>query len=486
MAPKKKSAAESTATKSKKVEGRGTRSKTETKSSAPAIQPLPRPADFKGMESLVFVDASTLKDHPDNWKTHTQRQLKALDAEFNTVGWVLPLVYNLTTGRLLDGHGRKRTDYAREKKIVPVVVGRWTPEEEDQILLHLDPIGGMFETEGGKFRALMDRHKDHLAEMSGELEQRHEEAMKHVDETLEFHQDAVDYGAPSSFLPDYTLFEEDTATSVRGSTDSRKDILNIEDSDDSLPGMYDLKLFGELPANCFGDGGLYNIPALREDMLASIPSSLQTWIGPETPEGDAYFYIYGCAAIEKVRSNKLIVAYYTYDHKFESIWNDPRKFTARMINFNVHSVITPNFSPWEGCAMWFDIYQTARSRWLGRYWQDTNKLKIIPDITLSNLLNSDRLRMRITGLPQELPAISIQVQQKGEASPEGYYAQRKVALLHFLKHIHPRQILLYHGPDLPAKWEAGIDKSIEIIPVKSWMWERGKALREKEYLSDKQ
>lgn len=437
------------------------------------------------MEQLVFVDASTLKDHPDNWKTHTQRQLKALDAEFNTVGWVLPLVYNLTTGRLLDGHGRKRTEYAREKKIVPVVVGRWTPEEEDQILLHLDPIGGMFETEGSKFRALMDRHKDHLAEISGELEQHHEDAMKHVDETLEMHHDAVDYGAPASFLPDYTMYDASSDAAITGKGDSRKDILDIEDADESLPGMYDLKLFEELPFNCFGQGGLFNIPALRPEMLASIPSSLQTWVGPETPEGDAYFYIYGCAAIEKVRSNKLIVAYYTYDRKFESIWNDPRKFTARMINFNVHSVITPNFSAWEGCPAWYDIFQTARARWLGRYWQETGKLKIIPDITLSNLSDDERLKMRVSGLPKELPAISIQVQQKGEANPEGFYAQRKTGLLRFLKYVHPFQILLYHGPDLPAKWDMGIDKSIEIIPVKSWMWERGKVLRDKEYLSEK-
>lgn len=480
----------STASSSQTITGtppvRADRKRTQPKPTTPAaqhLQPVERPVDFKGIEQLIFVDASTLKDHPDNWKIHTKRQLDALDTEFSTVGWVLPLVYNKRTGRLLDGHGRKRTDYARQKKIVPVVIGSWPPEEEDQIMLHLDPIGGMFETEGAKFRALMDRHKTATASLTESLSQHQQESMKQVNDALVLHQEAIDYGAPASFLPDPTLYDEGK-TSVTGHTDARKDVLDIESADDTIPGMYGLKLFEELPFNCFGELAAYGIPPLVPELLASIPPSLQTWVGPETPEGDAYFYIYGCAAIEKVRSNKLIVAFYTYDRKFESVWNDPRKFTARMINFKVHSAITPNYSPWEGCPFWLDVYQTARARWLGRYWQATGQLRVIPDMALSNLQDNERLQVRLAGMPRELPAIAIQVQQKGESNPEGYYAQRRANLLKLLKHLHPSQILLYHGPDLPGNWCVGIDKSIEIIPVKSWMWERGKVLKEKEYLTE--
>lgn len=461
---------------------RGTKPSTSPSGKGTPIRVAERPPDFKGIEQLVFVDAATLTDHPDNWKTHTRRQLSALDAEFDTVGWVLPLAYNLTTNRLLDGHGRKKTDWVKRHRIVPVVIGRWSPEEEDQILLHLDPIGGMFETTGSKFRALMDRHKAQSQELIDSMTAAHREAMEHVDETLEIHNEAVDYGAPASFLPDFSVYDESKSANHLG-TDSRKDIIDIEESSSALPGMYDLKLFSELPFDCFGQGALYNIPVLREDMLSDVPSPMQNWVGPETPEAESYFYIYGCAAIEKVRSNKLVVAWYTYDHKFESIWSDPRKFTARMINFDILAAITPNFSIWENCPLWFEIYQTARSRWLGRYWQDTNKIRIVPDIQLSNLRDDERFKLRMTGLPRDLPAISIQVQQKGDADPEGYYAMRRVALLRVLKHLCPRQIILYHGPDLPKNWTSGIDPGIEIIPVKSWMWERGKVLREKEYLN---
>lgn len=456
--------------------------KATAKKDVPSLKPVARPSDFKGIESLIFVDASTLSDHPDNWKTHTKRQLDSLDAEFNTVGWVLPLAYNLTTGRLIDGHGRKRTDYAREKKVVPVVVGRWTPEEEDQILLHLDPIGGMFETEGGKFRALMERHKQSTADLAEQISEQHQEAIKEVNDSLEIYNESLEYGAPASFLPDYSLYADDAPTAATGTRDDpRKEAVDIEESDDSLPGMYDLKLFEELPFDCFGKGGTYDIPLLRPDMLAEIPGELQTWVGPETPEADAYFYIYGCAAIEKVRSNKLVVAYYTYDRKFESIWNDPRKFTARMINFNVHSVITPNFSVWEGAPWWFEIYQIARARWLGRYWQETGKLKVIPDVLLGNLPDDDHVKLRVAGLPKGLPCISVQVQQKGEADVEGFYARRKIALLKVLKLLEPKQLLLYHGPDLPKNWTMDL-KNTQVIPVKSWMWERGKVLKDKDYL----
>ena len=186
----------------------------------------------------------------------------------------------------------------------------------------------------------------------------------------------------------------------------------------------------------------------------------------------------------------MIVAYYTHDYKFESIWNDPRPFTARMLNFKVHAVVTPNFSPWAGCPFWYDLTQTARSRWLGRYWQEAG-LNVIPDITLSNLTKDQkdfeqRLQMRLAGLPQELPCISIQLQQKGNKSTvDAIYAHRRVALLKMLEYIHPQQIILYHGPDLPPDWiERLIAKKgdIQVIPVKSWMQERTKVMREKEYM----
>lgn len=451
------------------------------------LKVVERPSHFKGIEQLVFVEASSLKNHPDNWKTHNKRQLDSLDAEFSSVGWVAPMVYNLETGRLLDGHGRKQTQHVKQTGVVPVVVGRWKEEEEDQILLHLDPVGGMFETDGAKFRVLMDRYKKETKESLEEVQEEHKHALDHLNESLETHTEALEYGAPASFLPDYTLLSPeqraDDGDVLAEQKDERENVVKMEESSAYLGDVKGFQTFWEMPFNSFGKGGLHNIPDLREDMLGSVPSHMQTWVGPGTPNADSYFYIYGSCAIEKIRSNDLIVAYYTHDYKFESVWNDPRKFTARMVRFKVRGVVTPSYSPWLGSPVWFQIYQIARSRWLGRYWQEAG-LKVIPDIALVNLEHDEMLPLLLTGLPKEPPCVAIQAQNKGGMQPEAYYALAKTAFLKVLKHIHPRQILVYHGPDLPKGWLSGVDSTTtEIIPVKAWMWERTKIMKQKDYLN---
>jgi len=68
-------------------------------------------------------------------------QLLALRDIIAEVGWAGALLYNERTGRLIDGHARKKI--ARKGEKLPVLVGSWTEEEERKILLTLDPIGSM-------------------------------------------------------------------------------------------------------------------------------------------------------------------------------------------------------------------------------------------------------------------------------------------------------------------------------------------------------
>lgn len=443
------------------------------------LKVVERPADFPGIETLVFAEASSLNEHPDNWKTHTDRQVNALDAEFDTVGWAGAYLYNRATGNMLDGHGRNRTKEVKRRGVVPVLVGSWTPEQEEQILLHLDPIGGMFETEGAKYRALMAKHRKTQEETVNQLQEQHRAAINDLNDALDTHTESIDYGAPPSFLPSADLY----ANSPAYGDEDKKDVVDLDSTSPYVAdSTFDLKSFEEIPFDAFGRGGL-DIPALIPDMIAEPPEKLQTWVGPETPDADAYFYVYGCAAIEKVRSNRLIVAYYTYDHKFESVWNDPRKFTARMLNYQVHSVITPNYSCWNGIHKAYDIWQTFRSRWLGRYWQSVG-LKVIPDLQVSNIEHDDVFAWRMGGLPVGLNCVATQMQQKGETDPEAYYAQKKKLLLKALRHLQPKSLILYHGPDLPPTFLRGIPESTRVIQVRSWMWARGEILKGKEYLTD--
>jgi len=94
----------------------------------------------KGLR-LEWRNREELEDNPKNWRQHPNQQLLALRDIIAEVGWAGALLYNERTGRLIDGHARKKI--ARKGEKLPVLVGSWTEEEERKILLTLDPIGSM-------------------------------------------------------------------------------------------------------------------------------------------------------------------------------------------------------------------------------------------------------------------------------------------------------------------------------------------------------
>lgn len=94
---------------------------------------------------LEYVQASTLKGNPRNWRRHPETQLDALRSVLKDpeVGWAGAMLFNERTGRLVDGHGRLKV--VPPKEFVPVLVGSWTDAAEAKILLTLDPLAALAE-----------------------------------------------------------------------------------------------------------------------------------------------------------------------------------------------------------------------------------------------------------------------------------------------------------------------------------------------------
>src|SRR5262249_24712675 len=59
------------------------------------------------------------------------------------VGWAGALLFNERTGRLIDGHARKKVAAGP----VPVLIGSWTEEQERKILATLDPLAARAEAD---------------------------------------------------------------------------------------------------------------------------------------------------------------------------------------------------------------------------------------------------------------------------------------------------------------------------------------------------
>ena len=101
-----------------------------------------------------------LAEHPENWKHHPEAQVEGLEAVISEVGWAGALLLNERTGRLLDGHARKKLnpELLVDGK-VPVLVGSWSDDQERMILATLDPLASMAE-----------QNESALQELLGQLE----------------------------------------------------------------------------------------------------------------------------------------------------------------------------------------------------------------------------------------------------------------------------------------------------------------------------
>lgn len=99
--------------------------------------------------------ASEFKFNPHNWKHHPQIQRDALNSILTKIGWVTGVVENLTTGNLLDGHARVAETLSRNPdELIPYTKVELTEAEEKEMLLLLDPIGSLAQTDASLFQSL--------------------------------------------------------------------------------------------------------------------------------------------------------------------------------------------------------------------------------------------------------------------------------------------------------------------------------------------
>ncbi|MCK4340261.1 MAG: hypothetical protein KAY37_00885 [Phycisphaerae bacterium] len=103
---------------------------------------------------LEWVAAGTLQGNPKNWRRHPREQMAALRHTLDKNGWAGALLYNERTKHLIDGHAR--LELVDPKQIVPVLIGRWGPAQEAELLATLDPVGAMATADSAALRILLD------------------------------------------------------------------------------------------------------------------------------------------------------------------------------------------------------------------------------------------------------------------------------------------------------------------------------------------
>lgn len=427
-------------------------------------------AETSGIRELRWVPADQLDDNPRNWRKHPDRQMKALAASIRENGWAGALLYNEVTGRLIDGHARKLLAIRAAKEsgsnLVPVLVGRWTEEQEKRILATLDPISAMAEADTELLRKLTAELDSDLEEVGAKMEEENREAFQSIARELNSQAEAVDYGAPASFFPsDAEEFGEQ----------SKPEPAKLENPKGETKGSFRLKTRDEIDWDAWGPGSTLDIPHLRPDRLASVPEPIVTWLGPKDTEPcDHYLYLFGSTALSDAGEN-YVVGFYVGDDRFERVWDSPEVYTGNMLELGVRTIVTPNFSCYDGMHKAQDVWQTYRSRWLGRYWQEAG-LRVIPDLMLGNLVQDETWQWRFAGIPKNAPAVALQVQQKGERDPDLYYRQRHRQLLKVLDLLTPESLLLYRGPNMPEWFVDKLPDSLHVVQCETFMSGRSRKL----------
>ena len=99
--------------------------------------------------------ASQFMPNDKNWRLHPKSQQDALRGALNEVGWVAPVVENIRSGMLVDGHERVWQALQNNDSDVPYIEVDLSEEEEAYVLATLDPIGAMAQADAKKVDELL-------------------------------------------------------------------------------------------------------------------------------------------------------------------------------------------------------------------------------------------------------------------------------------------------------------------------------------------
>ncbi|GIV82077.1 MAG: hypothetical protein KatS3mg051_1431 [Anaerolineae bacterium] len=109
---------------------------------------------------LRVMPVGELQDNPRNWRQHPPAQAEALEAAMRRVGVIDVVRYNEPTGRLWDGHLRKKLFGADPATPVVVLVTDLSEEEEALALATFDPLAGMALADTEALQALLRAVRD--------------------------------------------------------------------------------------------------------------------------------------------------------------------------------------------------------------------------------------------------------------------------------------------------------------------------------------
>lgn len=103
-----------------------------------------------------LVPPDQLLAHPSNPRRHPAAQREALRASLRALGWVAPILVNVRTQHVLDGHARVEEALSAGVPQVPILEVDLPPEDEPLFLSVYDPITALASYDQASFAALLE------------------------------------------------------------------------------------------------------------------------------------------------------------------------------------------------------------------------------------------------------------------------------------------------------------------------------------------
>jgi ParB-like chromosome segregation protein Spo0J len=96
-----------------------------------------------------------LTANPKNWRIHSTLQQECVEQVIAEAGFVQPILVNVRTGYVLDGHLRVALALRRGEATLPTIEVDLSEDEEALVLATLDPLSAMAAPDTAKLDALV-------------------------------------------------------------------------------------------------------------------------------------------------------------------------------------------------------------------------------------------------------------------------------------------------------------------------------------------
>lgn len=410
-----------------------------------------------GIRELVWVDPKSLDDNPLNWRKHPTRQKNAISASIKANGWSDTLTFNETTGKLIDGHARKSIAIKEGIESVPVLVGSWTEEQEKHLLATLDPLAAMAETDAEALQSLTESLQKETEQIQS-LAKEDKETLTQLTQELDTYAFNVSVGDDrKTFLPKQEIVPEIEQIQRHLDDETAFDITIDEDV-------------------IYHSSNPWGIPDLDEEMLSDVIPEI-TWDRSDESVSETSWFCQSARPFPENREGG-ILGFFTEDYRFECYWNNKTKYAMKLAGEEWAGVCLPDFSVYSDHPLTLQLYNTYRSRWLGRFWQELG-IPIIPVIQGASYDKSSDQWLLGT-LPKYPPVIAMQCRTAvRRGGGKKIWEAIKECIQRTIEIVKPENFIIYGGIELRKKL-GNLPPGTEYTFVDSYMTKRRHTFKEKE------